>query len=204
MSLDPKDLTVSTSRSQVLLELQKGPKRFKDLEERTSLSTAALNNTIKKLVAEKKIEKIIHEGHEAYALTPASKEDLERSYYAGNLLSGIRKTGGKYFWNYTGLVGDLLDYKIPWGITSDLAMDKDLEELNPLQELDVEFVEEFIFKRIANNLKTRKIKIDRTKKGTILLCVKINYEDLVESLELDVMKKHPKYFSEKALVKSLQ
>lgn len=53
----------------ILIELKESPRQFKEFIGKLKLSPMGLTNILKRLVNEEKIQKVLHEGHEAYGLT---------------------------------------------------------------------------------------------------------------------------------------
>ena len=70
---------------------------------------------------------------------------------------------------------------MPWGIESDLTLDKEMNELNLLHPKDVIAIEELVFKKIAKNIKKRKLNEEQF--GNIVLGFRIDYSELVKSIK---------------------
>lgn len=69
--------TKNKNEENVLKNLYNNPMRFKDLKEETGLSQMGLTAVLKRLITEGKIEKIMYEGHESYALTKDGQDYLK-------------------------------------------------------------------------------------------------------------------------------
>ncbi|MDH5463950.1 MAG: hypothetical protein OEW49_06540 [Nitrosopumilus sp.] len=165
-----------------------GPQRFKDLEEKTQRSPRGLNNMLKDLLEEKRIQKIIHKDHQAYALTDAGTNAFKHLdlmlRYRRNLI-----IGGSYFEGYSNLWEFVISCNLPWGIETELILDKNIsEELNPITIDTADKVQKFLFNRILSDVKDKKIKLDHAKNGTILLEFSITYKELVKSIEGNSLK----------------
>ena len=171
------------SRNKVLIALKNEPKRFKDLETKTKLSPAGLTEILKILKKEKTIEPTLIEGKSHYKLTKKGTRSLSDVINLVNDVNAIRNRGGKHFRDYSHLWGSILVSRLPWGIESDLTLDKNLNESNLFSNDDVWDIEEFIFKIIANNIKKRRLNEEQS--GEIVLGFKIDYNELIKSINED-------------------
>ena len=181
--------TKGYNRFQILKILKKeGPQRFKELEEKTGRSPRGLNNMLKDLLEAKRIEKVIHKGYQAYGLTETGTETFRN---LDLVLSSRRDMmiGGTYYNSYSNMWGSVLFCDLPWGIDDDLILSKNIpEEANPITQETVIAMQEFLFKKLLSDVKNKKIKLDKTKKGSIILEFSIGYGELVESLEKNSLK----------------
>jgi len=168
---------------------KKGPQRFKELEEETGKSPRGLNNMLKDLLQENKIEKVIHNGHQAYGLTETGSESFRN---LDLVLSGRREMiidGGTYYDGYSNQWGSVLFCDLPWGIDDDLILNKNVsEEMNPITKETAIAVQEFLFKKLLSDVKNKKITLDKTKNGSIIWEFSIEYKELVKSLEKNSLK----------------
>ena len=173
-----------------------GPKRFKELEQLTGKSPRGLNIMLKDLLAEKKIEKIIHEGHQAYAMTKKGIEKFKtlEMIYRGR--TEMLEEGGQYHDDYSKEYLSVLSTYYPWGIEDDLILDKTMIDVNPITRDTAIAMNEFLFERIADDVKNKKIKLDKTKRGSVIFEFSIDYSELIKSIEQDSLKKYRKVTKE--------
>jgi len=189
----PEAYTTKEYNRYLILKIIKteGPQRFKDLEEKTGKSPRGLNNMLKDLKEAKRIEKVIHNGHQAYGLTETG-DDAFRNLDL--ILSGRREMiidGGTYYDGYSNQWGSVLFCDLPWGIDDDLILDKNIsEEMNPITKETAIAVQEFLFKKLLSDVKKKKITLDKTKNGSILWEFSIEYKELAKSLEKNSLKFH--------------
>lgn len=171
------------SRNKVLIALKNEPKRFKDLETNTRLSPAGLTEILKILRDENTIEPTLIDGKSGYKLTKKGTRSLSDVINLANDVNAIRNRGGKHFRDYSHLWGSILVSRLPWGIESDLTLDKNLNESSLFSNDDVWNIEEFVFKIIANNIKKRRLNEEQF--GEIVLGFKIDYNELIKSINAD-------------------
>lgn len=169
------------SRNKVLNSLKNEPKRFKDLEKDTKLSPAGLTQILKLLKNEKVLDLTLIDGKSYYKLTKKGMLSLDDIINLANDVNTIRLREGKHFRDYSHLWGSIISSKLPWGIESDLTLDKNLDELRLLGNSDVEDIEEFIFKKLCKNIKKKKLNKEET--GQIVLGFSIDYSKLIESIK---------------------
>lgn len=174
------------SRNKVLIVLKNEPKRFKDLEKETELSPAGLTQILKILRTENTIEHTLIDGKSGYKLTKKGIRSLDDIINLANDVNTIRNRGGKHFRDYSSLWGSIVSSKLPWGIESDLTLDKNLNALHLLTEKDVQDIEELVFKIIAKNTKKRKLNEEQS--GEIVLGFKIDYNELIKSINEDSLE----------------
>ncbi len=178
------------NRHRILKIIKKeGPQRFKELQEKSKRSPRGLNNMLKDLLDAKKIEKVMHNEHQAYGLTETGSASVRNL----DLILSVRRDmivdGGTYFDGYSYQWGSVLFCDLPWGIDDDLILDKNIsEEMNPITKETAIAVQEFLFKRILSDVKKKKITLDKTKNGNIIWEFSIEYKELVKSLEKNSLK----------------
>lgn len=168
------------SMNKVINSLQKGSKRFKDLEKDTKLSPAGLNDTLKMMKKENMVELILVEDEQRYRLTKKGETIIEKYLYLSYDIDVIRARFGNHYRDYSRLWNTILATGFHWGIESDLTLDKDIKNLNLLQPKDVMEIEEIIFKKIKYNIRERKSDI---KYGKMVLGFSIDYNELVKSIQ---------------------
>ncbi len=171
------------SRNKVLIALKNEPKRFKDLEKETKLSPAGLTQILKILKEESKIEPTLIDGKSGYKLTKKGIVSLDDIINLANDVNTIRSRNGKHFRDYSHLWGSIITSRLPWGIESDLTLDKNLNESNLFSNEDVCDIEEFVFKKISDNLKKKGLNEEQT--GNIVLGFSIDYMKLIKSIKED-------------------
>lgn len=169
------------SRYKVLNALNKEAKRFTDLENETGLSPAGLTAILKMLTDEKTIELVLIDGKSKYQLTKKGTISLEEFFNLSHDVDEIRSRDGKHYRDYSTLWGSTISCGLPWGIESDLTLDKELNKLNLLTPKDVIAIEEFIFEKFSKNIKKRKLTEEQV--GNIVLGFKIDYSNLVKSIK---------------------
>ena len=186
------------NRHQIMKIIRKeGPQRFKELEEKSKRSPRGLNNMLKDLLNEKKIEKVIHDGHQAYGLTETGNDAYKNLDFILSARKNMIVDGGAYYQGYSGQWGSILFCELPWGIDDDMILDKNIsDEMNPITKNTAIAVQEFLFKRILSDVKKKKIKLDKSKNGTLLWEFSIEYKELVKSLEKNSLKIYQKVTKE--------
>lgn len=175
------DMRRERSRNKVLISLQNNPKRFKDLEKETELSPAGLTTILKLLTAEKKIEPTLIDNKSGYELTKKGKTSFDDLFLLSHDIDGIRSRDGKHYRNYSHLWGSIISCGLPWGIESDLTVDKEINKLNLLENEDVRDIEEFIFEKITKNIKKKKLTEEQF--GKMVLGFSIDYSELIKSIK---------------------
>ena len=172
------------NRQQILAILGTKPCRFTDLLKKTGYSPRGLTSMLKDLTIEKKIKKTIHEGKTAYTLTKGSMMTFHQVTEIGFISDGIQKDGGIYHHGYSEMKYSRVFSDFPWGIQDDLILDKSIDKkINPITKEIVSDLQEQIYEKIKDNVKNNKIKLDREKKGQIILGFIIDYKKLVESID---------------------
>jgi len=176
------------NRSKVLSLLKDSPQRFSFLEKSTGFSPAGLTNILDELLQNKKLIKIVKDNKLAYSIT--KKVKVEEFLFLGRIIYEIRERGGRSYIDYTQSRENLPPEKVPWGIESNLILDKNIEEknLNPLTKKDVAEMEQWIYKRVNHNVKKRKIKTDEHQEGTIVLGFRIDYGELISGIKHPIVK----------------
>ena len=175
------DMRRERSRNKVLISLQNNPKRFKDLEKETELSAAGLSAILKLLTVEKEIEVTLIDNKSGYKLSKKGKSSFDDLFLLSHDIDEIRSREGKHYRDYSHLCGSIISCGLPWGIESDLTVDKEINELNLLQNDDVRDVEEFIFKKITKNIKKKKLTEEQF--GKMVLGFSIDYNKLIKSIK---------------------
>ena len=84
----------------ILKTLNENPMRFKDLKEKTGLSQMGLTTILKRLQDQGKIEKTLHENHEAYKLTKKGEEYIKGMWMILNEIYEMQNVKTNYKSNY--------------------------------------------------------------------------------------------------------
>ena len=185
------------NRFKVLKILNKhGPQRFKDLERLAGKSPRGLNMMLKDLLSQKRIAKIIHEGHQAYELTKTGTKKFEILEYVYRGRTEMLEDGGQYHNDYSKESLSVISTYYPWGIEDDLILDKTMIDANPISKDTAIAVNEFLFEKIRDDVKDKKIKLDKTKQGSVILEISIDYPALIKSIEENSLEKYRKVTKE--------
>lgn len=172
------------NRASILGFLKEGPKRFTELQSLSHLSPRGLTAILKELENDKKIERQIHGKGMAYVITKKGNKSFSDLYNAGYQIEKIRREGGVYARDYSTTLGDMLFCHLRWGIQDDIAIDKEIgESLNPITQEIASDANRYLYKRIQEDVRNKKIVLDQSKRGKIILSLIIDYPDLCESLE---------------------
>jgi|SaaInlV_200m_DNA_6_1039755.scaffolds.fasta_scaffold12390_2 hypothetical protein len=165
------------SAYKVIIELRKGAKRFKDLEEATRLSPAGLNETLKMMKKNRMIEKNIVDKKQLYRLTGKGENYNPSISYD---ITPIQLRSGSNYRDYSRLRMDIRSRGFDWGIESVMTVDKDIENLKLLEPKDVMEIEELIYKKMKNNMiKNKKI----VNNGKMVLGFSIDYNEIRRSID---------------------
>jgi len=180
------------NRHNIIQILKKyGPQRFKDLKEKTKHSPRGLNNMLKDLLRDKKIQKTFHKEHPAYSLTDTGNELSKDLDFLFEYRKKFIIDGGQYHENYSNQWGSMLFCDLPWGIVDGLVLDKNISsEINPITQETTRQIQEVLFRKLLSDVKDKKITLDDTKNGTIVLDFTIDYKELVKSLKSDSLRKY--------------
>ena len=166
-----------------------GPQRFSELEKKSGKSPRGLNNMLKDMLNDKKIHKVIHNGHQAYDLTEVGNTSLTNLDY---ILRGKRNMivdGGALYTNYSTVEPSIMFCHLPWGIDDELVLDKNIsDEINPITKDTAIAVQKFLFKKLLSDVKKKKIKLDKKRNGSITFELSVDYKELVKSLEMNSLK----------------
>ncbi len=117
--------------------------------------------------------------------TQRSPESLRESYNVGVTILDLIKNDAIYHDDFSNVRGSMWFCRVPWGITEDLIIDKNIgEKDNPITQENVQELNETIYKIVYKNFKNKKIKFDKQKSGTIVLSFIIDYKELIDSFAL--------------------
>ena len=92
--------TKSRNETAILKALSEKPMRFKDLKETTGLSQMGLTAILKRLQSENKIERILFDNHEAYAITKKGQGYLKSMWMILSEIYEIQNVKTNYKSNY--------------------------------------------------------------------------------------------------------
>ncbi len=185
------------NRFKILKILNKhGPQRFKDLERLAGKSPRGLNLMLKDLLSQKRIAKIIHEGHQAYEITDNGTKKYKILEFIYHKRTEMLEDGGQYHNDYSKQNLSVISTYYPWGIEDDLILDKTMIDANPITKDTAIAVNEFLFEKICDDVKNKKIKLDKTKHGSVILELSIDYPELIKSIERNSLEKYKKVTKE--------
>ena len=165
------------SAYKVIIELRKGAKRFKDLEEDTGLSPAGLNETLKMMKKNRMIEKNIVDKKQLYRLTGKGENYNPSISYD---VTPIQLRSGSNYRDYSRLRMDIRSRGFDWGIESVMTVDKDVENLKLLEPKDVMEIEELIYKKMKKNMVKNKKIINN---GKMVLGFSMDYNEIRKSID---------------------
>lgn len=169
------------SKSKIINSLKKGDKRFTDLQNETGLSPAGLNETLKVMKQENVVESILVGNKQKYRLTKKGENLIEKYLYLSYDIDAIRSRYGEHYRDYSTMYNSILASGFSWGIESDLTIDKEIKDFNLLSPKDVIEIEELVFKKIANNLKNKKL--TNVQNGKMILGFCVDYNDVQKSIK---------------------
>jgi len=161
----------------------KGPHSFSKLEESTQLFPGTLNAVLNDLEGDKKIERIAHEGKMAYAITKKGRGTIVELGILGVEATDVMQKGGVYLEDYSNWRGTMYFYDLPSGMQDDLILDKNLKKLNPITKETASELHKLLYRCIKEDAKKRRIHLDGTKDGKVILGFNIDYKGLVKSIE---------------------
>ena len=173
----------------VLIALKNEPKRFTDLNNEVKLSAVGLTSILKILLDEKEIELKLIDNKKKYVLTKKGTISASDLNFLSIGLSDITSRNGKYYSTYSRLQPTMLSSFLPWGIESDLTVDKEIDNLNLLSRSDVSEIEKLLFEKLAKNLPKRKL--EQKLSGKMILGFTVDYSELIQSVQkqsLDYVK----------------
>ncbi|MCE2506291.1 MAG: hypothetical protein J4F36_07470 [Nitrosopumilaceae archaeon] len=183
------------SRNAVLIALQKEPKRFTDLvkDEEVNLSAVGLTSILKILSEDDEIQLELIDNKKKYVLTNKGTISVSNLNFLSIGLANIISRDGKYYSTYSRLQPSMLSSSLPWGIESDLIVDKEIDSLNLLSRSDVLEIEELLFRKLSKHIPKRKL--EQKLVGQMILGFTIDYPELIKSVEkqsLDYVRKMSK------------
>ena len=169
------------SRNKVIIALNHEPKRFTDLQKDTGLSAVGLTSILKILQEEKEIKLELIDNKKKYKLTKKGTISVADLNFLSIGLDNIKTRNGKYYSTYSRLNPNMTSSSLPWGIESDLTIDKEIDSLNLLTRSDVAEIEELLFRKLSKNIPKKKL----TEKflGQMILGFTIDYNELTQSIK---------------------
>ncbi|NDB47401.1 MAG: hypothetical protein EB163_09040, partial [Nitrososphaeria archaeon] len=193
----PKSTDKEQNRARILRLLGTGPKRFTDLINETRFSPRGLTTMLKDLEGHHKIEKTtLQNGKEAYRATKSGETWLMKYIGIVALANLLRDEGADYYEDRSSMHGFKYFYEMPWGVQDDMMVDKNLE--NPITKETAAELQKLLYRLIKKDFKDKKINLDPTKNGNILLGFMIDYSELVKSI-LENSLEYRESISEKEL-----
>jgi len=160
-----------------------GPQPFNQLGRMTHKSPSSLNNILKSLLGEGKIGQSFHNGKAAYKITKKGKNTINDFGTLGMTINKILEDGGSYHDDYSEIfINTAIVYELPWGIQDGVCYDRNLSKVLPISSDTAKEMQRTLYNCIKNDVKQKKISLDATKEGTIILGLKIDYATLVKSI----------------------
>lgn len=175
-------------KNRVLSFLENGPQSHKELEAKYGRGPSSITRLLIELEEDKKISRTIHNKKPAYEITKKGKNSLLSFGIIGMLINKILGLGGLYQEDYSNLRGSMYYNQLPWGIQDDLVYDKKLEKYNPITKETASKIQKLLYNSIKEDVKNRKIKLDESKDGLVILGFIIDYKDLVKSIKENSME----------------
>jgi predicted transcriptional regulator len=160
-----------------------GPQPFNKLGRMTNKRPSSLNNILKSLLMERKIGQSFHNGKAAYGITKKGKNMIQDFGTLGMTINKILEDGGSYHDDYSEIfINTAIVYELPWGIQDGVCFSKNLSKILPISSDTAREVQRTLYNCILNDVKKKKIPLDSTKDGTVILGLKIDYANLVKSI----------------------
>ena len=177
-----RDQSIKRERSigKINRVLEKTPKGFTEIQKETGLSPAGLNGTLKLMKYRNLVEKILVNNKEKYKLTKKGMAWFEKNTYLTYDIENIRERDGVHYPEPSSFYPIAIQYGFPWGIHSDIVVDKDIVNLKILQPKDVVEIEELVYKKIKKNIRKHKQNVEN---GKIVLGFSINYNEVIKSIQ---------------------
>jgi hypothetical protein len=193
----PKSKDKEQNRARILRLLGAGPKRFTDLQKETEFSPRGLTTMLTDLLKAHKIEKTnLENGKEAYKATKSGESWLMKYVGIVSMANFLRDEGADYYEDRSSMHGFKYFYEMPWGVQDDMMVDKNLE--NPITRETAIEMQKLLYRLVKKDFKDKKIHLDATKGGNILLGFMIDYSELVKSI-LENSLEYRESISEKEL-----
>jgi len=160
-----------------------GAQAFNDLQRIVNYYPATLSSLLDDLESESKIEQMPHQGKLAYGITKKGKGTILELGILGVEATEIMQKGGVYHDNYSNEYGEMRYYwELAWGIQDDIVHDKSLQKVNPISKDTAREINKMLYHLIKEDVRKRKITLDGTKNGKIILGLTIDYQELVKSI----------------------
>ncbi|NDB47323.1 MAG: transcriptional regulator [Nitrososphaeria archaeon] len=193
----PKSADKEQNRARIIRLLDSGPKRFTDLLNETKFSPRGLTTMLKDLEKAHRIEKTtLENGKEAYRATKSGESWLMKYIGIVSMANFLRDEGADYYEDRSSMHGFKYFYEMPWGIQDDMMVAKNLE--NPVTKETAAELQKLLYRLVKKDFKDKKIHLDTTKGGNILLGFMIDYSEFVESIQQNSLE-YRESISEKEL-----
>jgi hypothetical protein len=193
----PKSTDKEQNRARIIRLLGSGPKRFTDLLNETGFSPRGLTTMLKDLEKAHRVEKTaLENGKEAYKATKSGESWLMKYVGIVSMANFLRDEGADYYEDHSFMRGSMYFYEMPWGVQDDMMVDKNLE--NPITRETAIEMQKLLYRLVKKDFKDKKIHLDATKGGNILLGFMIDYSELVKSI-LENSLEYRESISEKEL-----
>jgi len=176
--------TKRENQDAVIIELQKGDKRFKDLLKAVNFTQTTLTSTLKELERSGLIEttKVEYKAV-GYTLTKKGKRAFEEIFLLSDILDDIKSREGKYLSGGAPLQ-QVNTPPLFWPTMVHMAADKGIS--NILQFIPKEYLIQMQFDLInfiIENIKKKRIRLNEELEKQIVLAIQIDCSDLVKMLK---------------------
>lgn len=154
----------------------------------TNKSPSSINNILKSLQSDGKIEQSFFNGKVAYRITKKGQNMIHDFGTLGMIINKILEDGGSYHDDYSEIfINTAIAYELPWGIQDGICYDKNLSKTLPISKDTAKEMQRTLYNCILDDVKKKKITLDATKDGTVILGLKINYANLVKSINAQTL-----------------
>lgn len=172
------------NQNKIIELINLGEKTNKQLQSTLPFTHTTLAKHLKDLTKRREIKKGIRNGEVVYKLSDKGIITLNDISHLSAYLEEIKKRGGEADFDYSRIQLELISSSLPWGISAHLIIDKDLKKLELLTREDVREIEKILFKKLAHNLKRKKLKT-KINSGELEIGFNINYSELLKSIDKD-------------------
>jgi DNA-binding HxlR family transcriptional regulator len=157
----------NANKEQVLILLEHGPKRFREILDGVEFTQQTLSSILKELSKEGKIQKVIHEDAEAYEITAEGKASLKETYYILHDLVALKDKGAIHLHN-DNLPG------ISASITTDISK-KNLD--NTVFPISPDMIIDMSFDKMIKEIGKENIDLSYPPMGKYVISLTIDYSE---------------------------
>lgn len=139
------------NRMMILSLLKEDTLRFSELQDYSGMSPRGLAKILQDLEENELIGRALKGRWPAYQITKKGMSLILNTMTMGIIIDQIKKQGGKYFHDYSGLRPDFVSKGVPLGIKDDVVIDKSLEkQLAPILRQIVKNTQNDIFDKFQD------------------------------------------------------